>query len=97
MPKVVIGHMDDPKSLTPIYDRFSDEHPELKIGCEEFEGAGEFAAQHEGIRFIWIDKGEGEVYLDVGYRTQEGDGEKLPDCYTSEKVDTENSEQGRSE
>ena len=90
MPKVVIGHMDDPRSLAPIYDRFYDQHPELKIGCDEFEGEGEFVAQYEGIRFIWIDKGEGEVYLDVGYRTQEGDGEKLPDCYTSEKVDTEN-------
>ena len=90
MPQVVIGHTDDLKSLEPIYDSFHDAHPELKIGYEEFEGEGEFTAQHEGIRFIWIEQGEGEVYLDVGYRTQEGDGEKLPDCYTSEKVDTEN-------
>ena len=90
MPQVVIGHTDDLKSREPIYDSFHDAHPELKIGYEEFEGEGEFTAQHEGIRFIWIEQGEGEVYLDVGYRTQEGDGEKLPDCYTSEKVDTEN-------
>ena len=75
MPQVVIGHTDDLKSLEPIYDRFYDAHPELKIGCEEFEGEGEFAAQHEGIRFIWIEQGEGEVYLHVESILSRFDGE----------------------
>jgi hypothetical protein len=39
------------------------------------------------MRVYWIYRGEGEVYLPKGYRTQEGDGCPLPRDYRPDRVD----------
>jgi len=89
MPDVSVGHIEDEQSLEPVFAEFHRQHPGLRIGCSRFEGEGELTAEHGGVRFIWLDKGEGEVYLGVGYRTQEGDGAKLPPVYKTDTCDDE--------
>ena len=87
MPHVVVGHIEDPESLEPVFAEFDRRHPGLQMGCGYVEGEGELTAESDGIRYIWIDRGEGEVWLDAGYRTQEGDGEKLPPIYRADECD----------
>ena len=46
------------------------------------------ASEHGGMRVFCIHRGEGEVWLQKGYRTQEGDGEPLPGKqYHSDSLD----------
>ncbi len=91
MPDVVIGHIEDPESLEPVFAEFERHHPGFKIGCGHFDADdGELLAEHEGVRYLWLDRGRGEVFLDAGYRTQEGDGEKLPAFYEPDECDDEN-------
>jgi hypothetical protein len=40
-----------------------------------------------GMRVFWVYRGEGEVWLPKGYRTQEGDGKRLPDDYRPNPID----------
>ena len=91
MPDVVIGHIEDPESLEPVFAEFECHHPDFKIGCGHFDSDdGELVAEHEGVRYLWLDQGHGEVFLDAGYRTQEGDGERLPPFYEPDECDDEN-------
>ena len=90
MPDVVVGHIEEAESLEPVFAEFDRHHPGLKMGCGHFDGdAGELVAENDSVRYIWIDQGVGEVFLDVGYRTQEGDGEKLPSVYEKDECDDE--------
>ncbi len=91
MPDVVVGHIEDPESLKAVFTEFERHHPGIKIGMGHFEGDdGEVATEYGGVRYIWIDRGAGEVFLDSGYRTQEGDGERLPAIYETDRCDDEN-------
>ena len=90
MPDVVVGHIEDSESLEPVFAEFDRHHPGLTMGCGYFDGdEGELIAEGGGVRYIWIDQGVGEVFLDAGYRTQEGDGEKLPPLYEVDECDDE--------
>ena len=90
MPDVVVGHIENPDSLEPVFAAFERDHAGFKIGCGHFEGdEGELIAECGGVRYIWIDRGAGELLLESGYRTQEGDGERLPPCYESDECDDE--------
>ena len=90
MPNVVVGHIEQPDSLEPICAAFERDHPGFKIGCGRFAGdEGELAAAYGGVRYIWINQGAGEVLLELGYRTQEGDGERLPTFYEPDDCDDE--------
>jgi hypothetical protein len=91
MPDVVVGHIEKPESLEPVFAEFDRHHPGFKIGCGYFDSDDdELTADHGGVRYIWIDEGFGEVFLEAGYRTQEGDGEKLPSVYEPDECDDEN-------
>ena len=90
MPDVIVGHIEAPESLEPVFTEFDRHHPGLKMGCGHFDGdAGELVAEYDGVRYIWIDQGVGDVFLDAGYRTQEGDGEKLSAVYETDECDDE--------
>ena len=90
MPNVVIGQIEQSESLEPVFTAFEHDHAGFKMGCGYFEGdEGELSTGYEGVRYIWIDRGVGEVLLELGYRTQEGDGERLPAFYESDECDDE--------
>ncbi|MDE0297389.1 MAG: hypothetical protein OXN17_02005 [Candidatus Poribacteria bacterium] len=88
MPDVIAGDIEQSKSLEPVFAAFERDHAGFKIGCAHFEGdEGELTTEYGGVRYIWIDNGSGEVLLELGYRTQEGDGERLPTCYEADECD----------
>ena len=90
MSNVVIGQIEQSESLEPVCAAFEHDHTGFKIGCGYFEGdEGELSTGYEGVRYIWIDRGVGEVQLELGYRTQEGDGERLPAFYEPDECDDE--------
>ena len=90
MPDVVVGHIEHSESLESVFTAFERDHSGFKIGCGHFEGdEGELIAEYEGVRYIWIDRGVGELLLESGYRTQEGDGERLPAFYKPDECDDE--------
>ena len=90
MPDVVVGHIENPASLKPVFAAFERDHSGFKIGRGHFEGGeGELTAEYGGVRYIWVNHGVGELLLELGYRTQEGDGERLPSFYQADECDDE--------
>ena len=65
--------------------------PQTSAGFDTpFQGySTQVAGFRRGVRHIWIHEGKGEVYLTAGYRTKEGDGEKLPEFYITDEVDVD--------
>jgi hypothetical protein len=41
------------------------------------------------MRVFWVYQGQGEIFLPSGYRTQEGDGQPLPETYRPDRLDPE--------
>lgn len=90
MGNITIGHIDDQASLEPVYAEFEAMNPEFKMGTGNFDSEdGVLFSEYGGVRHIWIHEGTGEVYLTAGYRTKEGDGEKLPEVYITDEVDVD--------
>ncbi len=86
MPDVVVGHIEDRESLEPVFSEFERHHPGFKIGCGHFDSDdGQLIAEYGGVRYIWINQGVGEVFLDSGYRTQEGDGDIASEIWLMEE------------
>lgn len=97
MPEPILGHIHRPETLEPVVSRCQQDYPHLKVGYDRVragrfgEGSGdEITAVHNGVRHLFILGGQGEIFLDISYRTQEGDGESLPDCYEPDVCDSEN-------
>jgi len=61
-------------------------HPGLHVTMVHVDGETQLRSEHGGMRIFWLYQGEGEVFLPKGYRTQEGDGERLPDFYQADPV-----------
>ena len=57
------------------------DNPGLKLDLVAVNGGATLGAGHGGMRVIWIYGGECEVFVPRGCRTQEGDGQPLPDSY----------------
>lgn len=88
MPDIVFGHIDDEESLKPVFEEFEEMNPGFKIGAGTFDADdGVLTSGYGGVRHTWVCDGEGEVFLPAGYRTKEGDGEKLPEFYVTDEVD----------
>ncbi len=90
MGNIVVGHIDDPASLEPVYETFEAMIPCFKMGTGVFNADEDvLTSGYGGVRHIWIHEGQGSVELTAGYRTKEGDGEKLPEIYTTDDVDSD--------
>jgi hypothetical protein len=66
---------------------FEDDNPGLRLTRVEVDGPCELRSERGGMRVFWIYRGQGEVFLPRGYRTQEGDGLGLPDEYEPDPLD----------
>lgn len=84
---VHVARLDDPKEFAEAKARFEGEHEGLRLSVVEVDGEGELRCEHGGMRVFWVYRGQGEVFLPKGYRTQEGDGQSLPDAYRPDPVD----------
>ena len=73
--------------------RLEADFPFLRVTKIDVAGDTVLNSEHGGMRVLCIHRGNGEVWLPKGYRTQEGDGEPLPgEQYRADDIDPQFSE-----
>ncbi len=87
MGQVRVVHMDDEERFGEMRAFFEDDNPGLRLTRVDVDGPCELRSEHGGMRVFWIYRGQGEVFLPQGYRTQEGDGQGLPAEYQPDPLD----------
>ena len=87
MGQVRVSRMDDDKQFADMRAFFEDDNPGLRLARVDVDGPCELRSEHGGMRVFWIYRGQGEVFLPRGYRTQEGDGQRLPGEYEPDPID----------
>ncbi len=87
MGQVRVIRLDDEESFAEMREFFEQDNPGLRLTRVAVDGPCELRSEHDGMRVFWIYRGQGEVFLPKGYRTQEGDGQPLPDAYEADPVE----------
>ena len=82
-----VVRVDDEKPFAEMRAIFENDHPGLKLTVVNVDGQTVLRPEHGGMRVFWIYRGQGEVFLPKGYRTQEGDGQPLPADYRPDTLD----------
>ncbi len=81
-----IAHVEDADGFAVAKQQLETDYPELILNTAEVNGETVLRAEHGGMRVFWLYRGEGEILLSEGYRTQEGDGNSLPNDYVREPM-----------
>lgn len=81
MAEIGVARLDDPKDLAGVQAAFRRDCPSLHLSTVHVDGPTTLRAEYGGMRVFWVYRGQGEVWLPRGYRTQEGDGAPLPPEY----------------
>ncbi len=87
MGQVRVLRLDDRWRFAEFRAVFETDHPAIRLSLVEVDGDAALRAAHGGMRVFWLFRGEGEVFLPEGYRTQEGDGQPLPPEYQPEPLE----------
>jgi hypothetical protein len=86
MAQIALARLDDQREFASVKARLEADHPGLRLTVVKVEGEGVLRSEHGGMRVFWLYRGEGEVFLPKGYRTQEGDGGRLPEVYLPDSI-----------
>jgi len=86
MPGVVVGHIAE-ESYEAVVEEFAAWNPHCRLSRETVSGETLLTSEH--TRYLWIESGEGEVFLPRGTRTQEGDGKPLDAVYVPDTTPPE--------
>ena len=81
MAQIQIAQLEDERQFARVKATLERDHPGLTLTVVKVEGEGVLRSEHGGMRVFWLYRGGGEVFLSKGYRTQEGDGGRLPEVY----------------
>ena len=84
--QVRVVPVDDERQFAGVRALFERDHPGLQLTTLQVNGEQALRSEHGGMRVFRIYRGQGEVFLPRGYRTQEGDGKPLPEDYRPEKL-----------
>ncbi|MCU0982428.1 MAG: hypothetical protein MUF25_24995, partial [Pirellulaceae bacterium] len=87
MGQVRVVHLDDEQPFAEMRAFFEDDNPGLRLTRVAVDGPCELRSEHGGMRVFWLYRGQGEVFLPRGFRTQEGDGQRLPEQYAADPLD----------
>lgn len=87
MGQVHVARLDDAGQFAEMKALFEEQNPGLRLSLVEVDGTGVLHSDYGGMRVFWLYRGEGEVFLPKGYRTQEGDGRRLPEDYRADPLD----------
>ena len=82
-----IAQVDDRRQFATIKRAIEDDNPGIRLSLVDVDGETTLRAEQGGMRVFWLYRGQGEVFLPKGYRTQEGDGKPLPPMYKADKPD----------
>ncbi len=86
---VRVFRLSDRKAFEDWRSAFEQEHPRFRISTLSVDGERLLRTEHQGVRVLSLFEGTGEVFLPRGYRTQEGDGEPLPEEYRPDPIPPE--------
>ena len=86
MGQVHVVPMDDERRFAEMREFFHADNPNLRLARVDVDGPCELRSGHGGMRVAWIFRGQGEVFVPQGYRTQEGDGQRLSDEYQPDPI-----------
>lgn len=64
-------------------------HRHLLFSRAVVDGDAELRSDFGGVKIFWLYEGEGELFLNEGFRTKEGDGEPLPSEYAPDAPEGE--------
>jgi mannose-6-phosphate isomerase-like protein (cupin superfamily) len=78
---VRVSHLSDKRQFAEIKAVLENDNPGLRLTLVAVDGESVLHSEHGGMRVFWIYRGNGEVFVPKGYRTQEGDGGPLPAEY----------------
>jgi hypothetical protein len=87
MAEIRMARLDDERQRAEAKAVFEHGCPGLLLDVVRVEGEAVLRAEQGGMRVFWVYRGEGEVFLPKGYRTQEGDGNPLPAEYRPDPLD----------
>lgn len=88
MPPIRTCRLDDARQFAALHEFFTHDNPGLALDRLTVDGPAALRSAHGGMRVCWIYGGAGEVFIPRGYRTQEGDGQRLPaDLYRPDPPD----------
>ena len=87
MGQIQIAQLEDQRQFARVKATLEADHPGLTLTVVRIEGEGVLRSEQGGMRVFWLYRGAGEVFLPGGYRTQEGDGGRLPEVYQPDKMD----------
>jgi hypothetical protein len=79
--------LDDDYQFAAMKERFEADYPGFRLSVVEVDGRDHLLSEHGGMRVFWIYRGQGQVELPAGYRTQEGGPGLLPDGYVPDPLD----------
>ena len=87
MAQIAIARLEDQRQFARAKAVLEADHPGLELSLVKVEGESVLRSGHGGMRVFWLYRGSGELFLPKGYRTQEGDGGRLPDIYQPDRID----------
>ena len=86
MSQIQIARLEDQRQFARVKATLEADHPGLILTVVKVEGEGVLRSERGGMRVFWPYRGGGEVFLPKGYRTQEGDGGRLPEVYQPDSI-----------
>jgi len=86
MGQVWVTRLDDATGFARLREFFEADNPGLKLTRLCVDGDALLRSEQGGMRVFWIYRGQGSVFLPCGYRTQEGDGKRLPADYRPDHI-----------
>ncbi len=87
MGDVWVTRLDDVRDFARFREYFQYDNAGLRLDLVDVDGPSVLRSAYGGMRVFWIYRGEGEVLVPKGYRTQEGDGASLPAEYQPDAID----------
>jgi predicted dehydrogenase len=82
-----VVQLDNRRQFAETKLALENDNPGIQLSLVDVDGERTLRAEQGGMRVFWLYRGQGEVFLPKGYRTQEGDGKPLPATYKSDKLD----------
>jgi hypothetical protein len=87
MGQIQIAQLEEQRQFASVKAILEADHPRLTLSVVKIEGEGDLRSERGGMRIFWLYRGKGEVFVPRGYRTQEGDGGRLPGAYLPDRLD----------
>jgi predicted dehydrogenase len=85
--KIHVAQLANPQQFAQMKQAIEEDNPDIRFSLVEVDGEATLRAEQGGMRVFWLYRGQGEVFLPKGYRTQEGDGKPLPAFYKPDQPD----------